>query len=342
MHPDINSVFNRGSVLLAFIAEKSATDIDCNLISGGFCLFDERNTGLNIIGTDWGSRLSMAMHKRYNKNPDDLDEMLSIYMLKRYCNVNDYYSVDSMRRGLRARLDNLRENIKKLGRGADLYMNSLFNARDDQWSGYAYLAGWYLAECVAKEIEADDDKLLKPEDCMCFYSSTGRRIWHPLMISRRAIVMADNTARQIWRQYYSDLLNECEGDKRLQEVVDKLIDCLEGNEWYFSDIADALKGVSIQLVSATEIREAVNEFVKIILQWRTLSEFQHADDVVCGKQDAEQLLALTQKLRNTLLALEDIDERMRSTANVHAEDVLFCDLLKMIDAQNWVSGPCRI
>jgi len=95
-------------------------------------------------------------------------------------------------------------------------------------------------------------------------------------------------------------------------------------------------------VSATEIREAVNEIVKMILQWRTLSEFQHVDDVVRGQQDAEQLLALTQKLRNTLLALEDIDDRMRSTVDGHAEDVLFCDLLKMTDAQNWISGPCSI
>ena len=339
MHANIDSVFSRGAVLLAFIAERSCGGF--SLISGGFCLYDERNSGLRIAGGDWGSRLRMAMHKRYNKNVDDLEEMLGIYTLRRYS--NDFDTLNSLRRGLRERLDSLRSNVKALGRGADLYMNSFFNVRDDQWSGYAYLAGWYFAECVAKEIEADDDKLLEPEDCMCFYSSTGRRIWHPLMISRRAIVMADrNNVIEIWRQYYTALFEECSGEARLQEVVDKLIDCLEKCEWYFSDIADALKDVSIQLKSATEIGEAVNEFVKMILQWRTLSEFQHADDVACGKQDAELLLALTQKLRNTLLALEDIDERMRSTANVHAEDVLFCDLLKRIDASNWVSGPCRI
>ena len=341
MHQDINRVFHRGAVILAFIAEDSLSGGNFNLISGGFCLFDNQNIGLSIRGAGWEDRLSVAMHKRYDNNPDDLAEMLGIYTLRRYCGVDVYNSINALRRGLRAKLDNLRANIKNLGRGADLYMNSFYNVRADQWSGYAYLAGWYLAECVAKEIEANDDRLLTPEDCMCFYSSTGRRVWHPLMISRRAIVMADsNNCRQIWRQYYSDLLNEYNGEECSQEVVDRLIECLEGNEWYYREIVDALRDIGIQLESEAEICSAINELDQKVLQWRKLAEFPNADDVERGQQDAVALFAMTQELRNALLALEDIDDRMRSTAN--DGDVLFCDLLRIIDARNWISGPCRI
>ena len=340
MHRDLNGVFQRGAVILAFIAEESLTGGNCNLISGGFCLFDNQNRGLSITGGDWEHRLSTAMHKRYDNNPNDLAEMLGIYTLRRYCK-NDYNSVNALRRGLRVRLDNLRVNIKMLGRGADLYMNSFYNIRADQWSGYAYLAGWYLAERVLNEIEANDDRSLTIGECMCFYSSTGRRVWHPLMISRRAILMADNNnGRQIWRQYYSELLNECNGEVRLQKIVDSLIKCLEGNEWYFREIGDALGDIGIQLKGTDGIRSAIDELDQKVLQWRELAEFQNADDVECGYQDAVELFALTQKLRNVLLALEDIDDRMRSTANDN--DVLFCDLLRVIDARNWISGPCRI
>ena len=341
MHQDINRVFRRGAVILAFIAEESLGGGNCNLISGGFCLFDDQNRGLIITGGGWEHRLSTAMHKRYDNNLDDLAEMLGIYTLRRYCNVNDYNSVNALRRGLRVRLDNLRANIKMLGRGADLYMNSFYNIRADQWSGYAYLAGWYLAERVVNEIEANDDRSLTIGDCMCFYSSTGQRVWHPLMISRRAILMADNNnCRQIWRQYYYDLSNGFEGDARSQELVDGLIECMEKNGWYFREIEGALRDIEIQLEGADGISSAIDELDQKVLQWRKLAEFPNADDVECGHLDAAGLLALTQKLRNVLLALEDIDDRMRSTANDC--DLLFCDLLRMIDARNWILGPCRI
>ena len=343
MHADISSVFLRGAVMLAFIAQRKNTDADYNLLSGGFCLFDEQNNGLNIVGGDWKSCLRMAMHKRYNQNCDDLDEMLGIYTLRRYCNTNDFNSVNALRAGLRESIDNLRANIRSLGRGADLYMNALFNTRLDQWSGYAYFAGWYFADRVAETIASDEDGQLTPEECMCFYSSTGIRIWHPLMISRRSIIMAANgNTRNVWRQYYNDLFGEGDRAQRLQEVVDGVVDCLEQNEWYFGGVKHVIADLNIELNGECQTLHVAEELVKRILDWRALSDFSHSDDIECSRQDAERLFDLTQSLRNVLLTLEDLDERMRSSASSHAEGALFCDLLRMIDARNWILGSCQI
>ncbi len=320
MHQDV-SVLRSGASLLSFMVDRVDGGAD-RLISGGFCLLgDEHN--LQVVRENWvpASAFHASMHERYGTNALRLGDMFGMLTLQKW---EDFPSVDEGRKELKRRISQLMANINALGRRADMYMNSLYNTRSDQWSGYIYFAGWYFVEKVYEEMSAhrdEEDGGHPIEDCRCLSSSTGKRIWSPLMFSCRAYIMMTPTnggARNWWREYYERLSQH--------EVT---ADVFHSDE-YHASIAPVLSSVGISVENGLE--DAVNKLHQQILDWRRDVD---THDIVCDDNKAAALFCRTQSLRNALLELSEIDKWFEEEDTTGCADCLFCDLLKIIDAKYW-------
>lgn len=308
-----------GASLLSFMVDRVDGGAD-RLISGGFCLLgDERN--LHVVSEEWGAAFDLhaAMHARYGTNPFRLGDMLGILTLLKW---GDVVSIDEGRRELRRRISQLMSNINSLGRRADMYMNSLYNIRSDQWSGYIYFAGWYFVEKVYEEmssLEGEEDDGHSIEDCRCLSSSTGKRIWAPLLFSRRAYQMTTNgDAQNWWREYYEALAR--------QEVA---IDSDFPDE-YQASIAPVLRRVGIGVENGLD--DAVKKLYQQILDWRKDVDTR---EIVCDDNEAATLFCKTQALRNVLLELSEIDRCFKDGDMIGCAGPLFYDVLKVVDARHW-------
>ena len=207
-----------------------------------------------------------------------------------------------------------------------MYMNSLYNTRSDQWSGYIYFAGWYFVEKIFNEMscygEDEDDGRPLIEDCRCLSSSTGKRIWSPFLFSRRAYIMTTNgDAQRWWRRYYEGL-----------SCCDVMVDEAYPVE-YLGLAASILGRVSIDVENG--LCDAVNKLHKQILEWRKAVDTR---DIVCDDNSAGELFSRTQVLRDVLIELSEIDKGFKEENITGSAHPLFYDLLKIVDAKHWCNN----
>ena len=323
MHRDVEGILRTGASILAFMADRGDTGFD-RLISGGYCLLGNEHN-LQVVQEEWqsASDLHASMHERYGRNIDRLGDMLGMLTLLQW---NDWDSIDNGRRELKRRISQLMANINSIGRRADMYMNSLYNTRFDQWSGYIYFAGWYFVEKIYNEMscygEEEDGGRPLVEDCRCLSSSTGKRIWSPFLFSRRAYIMTTNgDAQRWWRRYYKGL-----------SCCDVMVDESYPVE-YLGLVASILWRVSIDVENG--LGDAVNKLYKQILEWRMAVDTR---DIVCDDNSAGELFSRTQVLRDVLLELSEIDKGFKEENITGSAHPLFYDLLKIVDAKHWCNN----
>ena len=319
MAGDVDNVLRTGASLLAFMADRVNNGAD-RLISGGFCLLGNEHN-LQIVPENWEpvASLHASMHERYGQNAFRLGDMFGMLTLLTW---NDHTSICEGRRELVRRISQLMSNINSIGRRADMYMNSLYNTRSDQWSGYIYFGGWYFVEKVYEEMLAqggEEDGGYPIENCRCLISSTGKRIWSPLMFSRRAYQMTTNlSAKDWWRGYFKQLSGH--------------VAAIGGDypDGYEESIKPILERVDICLSNGLE--DAVNKLHQQIRDWRKDID---TPDIVCDDEAAGCLFCKTQVLRNVLLELSEIDKCFKEEDTTGCAKYLFCDFLKCVDANHW-------
>lgn len=131
--------------------------------------------------------------------------------------------------------------------------------------------------------------------------------------------MTTNTrAREWWRTYYVQLSNH------------EMVNDDDYPVAYWTAIRNILCRINIYVDEGVVL--AAMQLQRKICEWRDAVD---NSEIVCNDETAANLFCRTQQLRAVLLELSDNDDRFSEEDTSELPPLLFCDFLKILDAQQW-------